>query len=149
MGSHLSHQSVEATIEANAEGAGDSFTYPKDTNPGLPHYIRFIAKRSYTSTTSAKGTSNGEVVLYMPPDALKTSYSQSIGDVEMGGFITLAGSDMAGAGAAMAKGDLAATMVAAGMIKGKVAGSDKINVLTDMSKAAAGGGVKEPSIIRG
>ena len=42
----------------------------------------------------------------MPPDALKTSYSQGIGDVEMGGFITLAGSDMASAGAQMASGDL-------------------------------------------
>ena len=54
MGSHLSHQSVENTIAANAEGAGDNFTYPKNTNPGLPHYIRFIAKRSYTSTQLSK-----------------------------------------------------------------------------------------------
>ena len=59
--------SVESTIEANAKGAGDSFTYPKDTNPGLPHYIRFVARRSYTSTQSSRGTPNGEVVLYMPP----------------------------------------------------------------------------------
>ena len=86
-------------------GSTDKFTYPKNTNPGLPHYIRFIAKRSYTSTTSTRGTSNGEVVLYMPPDALKTSYSQGIGDVEMGGFITLAGSDMKATGAQMAGGD--------------------------------------------
>jgi hypothetical protein len=85
----------------------------------------------------------------MTPDALKTSYSQSIGDVEMGGFITLAGADMAGAGAAMAKGDLAATMVSAGMIKGKVAGSDKINVLTDLSKAAAGGALKAVAATQG
>ena len=48
-------------------GSGDNFIYPIDTNPGLPHYIRFIAKRSYTSTTSTRGTSNGEVVYICPP----------------------------------------------------------------------------------
>ena len=120
-------------------GSGDNFTYPIDTNPGLPHYIRFIAKRSYTSTTSTRGTSNGEVVLYMPPDALKTSYTQGIGDVEMGGFISLAGADMAGAGAQMAAGDLAGTLAAVGALKGNIAGKDKLNVIKDMGKAAAAG----------
>ena len=48
---------VESTIAAKL--GTDNFTYPKNTNPGLPHYIRFIAKRSYTSTTSTRGTSNG------------------------------------------------------------------------------------------
>ena len=120
-------------------GSGDSFTYPINTNPSLPHYIRFIAKRSYTSTTSTRGTSNGEVVLYMPPDALKTSYSQGIGDVEMGGFIALAGADMAGAGAQMAAGNLTGTLAAVGALKGKVEGADKLNVIKDMGKAAAAG----------
>ena len=124
-------------------GAGDNFTYPKDTNPGLPHYIRFIAKRSYTSTTSTRGTSNGEVVLYMPPDALKTSYSQSIGDVEMGGFIALAGSDMKATGAQMAGGDFTGAMASALAIKGKIAGAEKLNVLADVGKAAAGGALKK------
>ena len=50
----LNDNSVESTIAAQAYGAGDNFTYPKDTNPGLPHYITFIAKRSYTSTTSTR-----------------------------------------------------------------------------------------------
>ena len=102
----LNDFSVESTIARKAEGVGDMFTYPKDTNPGLLHYIRFIAKRSYTSTQSRRGTPNCEVVLYMPSDALKTSYSQSLGDIEMGGFISLARSDIAGAGAAMAAGDI-------------------------------------------
>ena len=149
MGSHLSHHPQNTTGGNYNTGASDNFVYPKNTNPGLPHYITFIAKKAYTSTTSTRGQQNGSVVLYMPPDALKTSYSQSIGDVEMGGFIKLAGSDMEGAGAAMAKGDLAATMVAAGMIKGKVAGSDKINVLTDLSKAAAGGALKAVAATQG
>jgi hypothetical protein len=131
--------SVESTIARKAYGAGDNFTYPKNTNPGLPHYIRFIAKRSYTSTETSRGTSNGEVVLYMPPDALKTSYSQSIGDVEMGGFIALAGANMQDAGAQMAAGNLKGTLAAVGALKGKVEGADKINVLADVGKAAAAG----------
>jgi len=140
----MSYHSPMATTGANYNsGSGDSFTYPKNTNPGLPHYIRFIAKRSYTSTTSTRGTSNGEVVLYMPPDALKTSYSQSIGDVEMGGFITLAGKDLEGAGAAMAKGDIGGTLAAAGIIKGNLNSADKIKVLADMAKAATGGFLKK------
>ena len=129
--SHVSghSDSVEQTIQQNAPQAGELFTYPKDTNPGLPHYIRFIARRSYTSTQSSRGTSNGEVVLYMPPDALKTSYTQAIGDMEMGGFISLARSDIAGAGAAMAAGDIKGAMAAAGVLKGGVEGADKLEIL--------------------
>ena len=136
------HPSVESTIAANTPDLRQ-FKYPKNTNPGLPHYITFTAKRSYTSTTSTRGQDNGSVVLYMPPDALKTSYSQSVGDVEMGGFITLAGKDLEGAGAAMAKGDIGGTLAAAGIIKGNLAGADKIKVLADMSKAATGGFLKK------
>ena len=135
--------SVEQTIASNTSGSGDNFTYPKDTNPGLPHYIRFIAKKSYTSTTSTRGTSNGEVVLYMPPDALKTSYSQGIGDVEMGGFISLAGANMEDTGAQMAAGNFKGAMASALAIKGKIAGAEKLNVLADMGKAAAGGLLKK------
>ena len=135
--------SVESTIEANAKGAGDSFTYPKDTNPGLPHYIRFVARRSYTSTQSSRGTPNGEVVLYMPPDALKTSYTQSIGDVEMGGFISLARSDMDAAGAQMAGGDFMGALTTAGVMGEKIKGSDKFNIIKDMGKAAVGGFAKK------
>jgi hypothetical protein len=80
--------SVESTINRKTDGVGDMFTYPKDTNPGLPHYIRFIARRSSTTDTTF---TVGEVVLYMPPDALKTSYTQSIGDVDLGGAISLVG----------------------------------------------------------
>ena len=145
MPSHLGHHNNpnNSTGSNYDTGAGDNFTYPKDTNPGLPHYIRFIAKKSYTSTTSTRGTSNGEVVLYMPPDALKTSYSQSIGDVEMGGFIALAGSDMKATGAQMAGGDFTGAMASALAIKGKIAGAEKLNVLADVGKAAAGGALKK------
>jgi len=135
--------SVESTIAAKAQGQSDNFTYPKDTNPGLPHYIRFIAKRSYTSTQSSRGTSNGEVVLYMPPDALKTSYTQGIGDVEMGGFIKLASGQDEGAAAALAAGNMSGVSAAAEVIKGKVEGADKLNVIMGAMKAAIGGAIKK------
>ena len=68
-----------------------SYKYPEDVGGNskeYPHYIRFIARKQ----NSASGTmvSYGEVDLYMPPDALKTSYSQSIGDVDMGTAIQIA-----------------------------------------------------------
>jgi len=142
--------SVESTIAAQAYGAGDSFTYPKNTNPGLPHYIRFIARRSYTSTSTARGTSNGEVVLYMPPDALKTSYSQTIGDVEMGGFIKLAtGQGAGGAAGALAAGEFAAAgtggeaAMAAFVKKNLLSAEGGMNLLKDVGKAAAGGALKK------
>ena len=141
-GSPHDNTSVAAVIAANKPDLRQ-FTYPKNTNPGLPHYITFTARRSYTSTTSRRGKPNGSVVLYMPPDALKTSYSQSIGDVEMGGFIALAGANMEGAGAKMAAGDLTGTLAAVGAMKGKVEGADKLNILADVGKAAAGGALKK------
>jgi hypothetical protein len=140
-GSPHDNTSVAAVIAANKPDLRQ-FTYPKNTNPGLPHYITFTAKRSYTSTTSRRGQPNGSVVLYMPPDALKTSYSQAIGDVEMGGFIKLAGSDMAGVGAAMAKGDVGASVSAFNAIKGNIKGAEKMDILADTMKAAAGGALK-------
>jgi len=134
-------QSVQQTIAANKLDTRQ-FKYPKNTNPGLPHYITFTAKRSYTSTTSTRGQDNGSVVLYMPPDALKTSYSQSIGDVEMGGFISLAGANMAGVGSALAKGDVDASLSAFNAIKGNIKGAEKMDILKDSLKAAAGGALK-------
>ena len=134
--------SVESTIAANKPDLRQ-FTYPKNTNPGLPHYITFTARRSYTSTTSRRGKPNGSVVLYMPPDALKTSYSQAIGDVEMGGFISLAGSNMGDIGAQMAAGNLGEAALAAEVIGGNIAGADKKKVMMDTIKTAVGGALKK------
>ena len=88
-GSQLPDQSTGANYNS---GVGDSFVYPVGTGSSddYPHYIRFIARRTFNTTSSARGASNGEVVLYMPPDALKTTYSQSIGDIEMGTAIQIA-----------------------------------------------------------
>jgi len=83
---------VAQTIQQNQASASNDLegTYPLGaggSSDNYPHYIRFTAQRS----GSADRTFNaGEVVLYMPPDALKTTYSQSIGDVEMGTAIQIA-----------------------------------------------------------
>ncbi len=132
--------SVESTIAANKLDLRQ-FKYPKNTNPGLPHYIRFIAKRSYTSTTSTRGSSNGEVVLYMPPDALKTSYTQAIGDIDARAAIVLHQAKGTGAGDALAGGNFEG---AAGTIANAIRTGGKgmnANTIADVAKtlAAAGG----------
>jgi hypothetical protein len=84
--------SVAQAIQQNQASASNDLegTYPLGAggNSGnYPHYIRFTAQRS----GPADGTfAAGEVVLYMPPDALKTQYSQSIGDIDMGTSIQIA-----------------------------------------------------------
>ena len=134
-------------------GSSETFKYPAGvggTSNEYPHYVRFIAKRSYSSSaTSRRGTSNGEVALYMPPDALKTSYSQSIGDVEMGGFIKLATGGGAGAGeagASLAAGAFGKAgqsgMEAFNIIKGNVLGNPT-KVIAGAAKAAASGILKK------
>ena len=141
-------KSVAAVIEDNKLDTSQ-FKYPKNTNPGLPHYITFTAKRSYTSTTSTRGQDNGSVILYMPPDALKTSYTQAIGDVEMGGFIKLATGGGGTSAAALAAGEFAAAgtsgeaAMAAFVKKNFASAEGGINLLKDMGKAAAGGALKK------
>ena len=136
--------SVESTMARTNADTGDFFKYPAGVGgfgDEYPHYIRFIAKKSYTSSSqSRRGTPNGEVVLYMPPDALKTSYSQAIGDVEMGGFISLAtGQGGGGAAAALAAGEFAqagaAGFDAFSSIRKNILGGG--NILKDATKAAA------------
>jgi len=134
------------------DGSADIFVYPTGIQASgpteYPHFIRFIAKRSYTSSpSSTRGQPNGEVVLYMPPDALKTSYSQSIGDVEMGGFISLANSQGAGAAASSAaegEGGDAATAVskALSVLRGNVAGGGGMNIVKDIGSTMVGGALK-------
>ena len=135
MASHLSHQHPQNVTGGKYNtGASDNFVYPKNTNPGLPHYIRFIARRSYTSTQSDRGTSNGEVVLYMPPDALKTSYTQTIGDIDARGSILLHQAQGKGTGSALAGGDFgAAAESIADTIKTGGKGMD-MTKMADMAK---------------
>jgi hypothetical protein len=141
-----------ATTGANyRDGTADIWQYPAGvggTNDEYPHYIRFIARRSYTSTNTTRGQINGNVALYMPPDALKTSYTQGIGDVDMGGFIALAGAQGVGGGAgALAGGNFGTAgneaLAAFNKIKGGVTGDGKVDVIkglmSSMGKAAATG----------
>ena len=60
--------------------AGPTLKYPKELTTSIgeyPHRITFDAK-------DKKNQSLGLVALYLPPDALKTNYSQQWGDVDMG-----------------------------------------------------------------
>ena len=140
-------QGVNEITGANyRDGSAEKFSYPLGvggTSDEYPHYVRFIAKRSYTSTNTTRGRANGDVALYMPPDALKTSYTQAIGDVEMGGFISLATSSANfGAGAAAGgniKGAGSAAMEAFNVVKGNIKGGGGSNIIKDFGKAALGG----------
>ena len=84
--------SVAQAIQQNQASASNDLegTYPLGvggSSDNFPHYIRFTAKRSGPADATFAA---GEVVLYMPPDALKTSYSQNIGDIDMGTAIQVA-----------------------------------------------------------
>ena len=79
-----------------------------DNNDG-DHRVTFTALQSRNTTNVPENA--GTVALYLPPDALKTSYSQSYGDVEMGGLGLLArdsniSADMFDAGPARALAQL-------------------------------------------
>ena len=113
-----------------------SYKYPEDVGGNskeYPHYIRFIARKQ----NSASGTmvSYGEVDLYMPPDALKTSYSQSIGDVDMGTAIQIAeGSQSTGQVTAALNEKTEGFFAMLGKVGGVIAGGT--NVAMDTAKAA-------------
>ena len=62
--------------------------YPLNVgDPGseFPHSIHFSARKRNLSSQNEKSTvSQGDVILYLPADALKTSYSQTFGDTDLG-----------------------------------------------------------------
>lgn len=62
--------------------AGQILKYPRDLDSSsgeYPHRITFSALKK-----DGNGASHGMVALYLPPDALKTGYSQGWGDTDMG-----------------------------------------------------------------
>ena len=80
------------------------YQFPLDlaSNAGeYPHRITFTALLSRnTSSTPVPG---GMVALYLPPDALKTTYQQTYGDVDTGSLgMALQGQTGASAGRALA-----------------------------------------------
>ena len=73
---------------------GGILSYPIGVGSNeYPHSIEFSARKRNLSSKNQKGSSSlGSVVLYLPPDALKTSYSQTFGDTDLGSVgIGLAG----------------------------------------------------------
>ena len=105
-----------------------------------PHYVTFTQRKSYTTTAGGRrGTPGGSVSLYMPPDALKTSYSQSYGDIDMGAAIGIATSDrdLTAVGETFAGGNIEDTAAAIGNILGNVTGGSLLDVATtELGQAA-------------
>ena len=70
-----------------------------ETGSEFPHSIHFSARRHLKdSPNESASVSEGDVILYLPADALKTSYSQSFNDTDLGA------AGMAGIGAEDAAG---------------------------------------------
>ena len=94
------------------------YQYPAELgSPEYPHFITFTNRRSYTTTVQTTGGGRNQarrgspgqtVALYLPPDALKTTYSQGYGDVDMGAAIAIAtsGANLEAAGQALAGGNI-------------------------------------------
>ena len=70
-----------------------------ETGSEFPHSIHFSARKHLKDSPNESATvSEGDVILYLPADALKTSYSQSFNDTDLGAV------GMAGIGAEDAAG---------------------------------------------
>ena len=70
-----------------------------ETGSEFPHSIHFSARKHLKDSPNESATvSEGDVILYLPADALKTSYSQSFNDTDLGA------AGMAGIGAEDAAG---------------------------------------------
>lgn len=59
------------------------YPFDLDSNPMYRHRISFRTKKHQRQTTTS-GYGGKSVFLYLPPDALKTSYSQSYADTDLG-----------------------------------------------------------------
>ena len=61
------------------------YKYPSDldTNVMYKHRIEFVST-VHRRTTTTRGRDTSSVHLYLPPDALKTSYSQTFADTDLG-----------------------------------------------------------------
>ena len=103
--------------------------YPLNVgDPGseFPHSIHFSARKRNLSSQNEKSTvSQGDVVLYLPADALKTSYSQTFGDTDLGAV----GAGLGGISSGQAEGLV-------NSITSSIQGATNLN--TDALGAAAG-----------
>jgi len=83
----MAYGSVPHPGSRGSYSRGGILSYPigVGNNREYPHSIEFSArKRNLSSENERSSTSLGSVVLYLPPDALKTSYSQTFGDTDLG-----------------------------------------------------------------
>ena len=83
----MSYGSVPHPGSGGSYSRGGILSYPAGVgvNAEYPHSIEFTArKRNLSSSNQRASTSLGSVVLYLPADALKTSYSQTFGDADLG-----------------------------------------------------------------
>ena len=83
----MSYGSVPHPGSGGSYSKGGILSYPAGVgvNAEFPHSIEFTArKRNLSSPNQKASTSLGSVVLYLPADALKTSYSQTFGDADLG-----------------------------------------------------------------
>ena len=120
------------------------FKYPEtlESNVGeYPHYVTF--------TAMGKNGSQGTVALYLPSEALKSSYTQTYGDTDLGG-VGVAVNDVSAAGA---EGMLASTEAALGKaaslknpieaIKGLIGGAENLYSGLNLGPALAQATVNE------
>ena len=122
------------------------YTYPlsmnsSQSNGNGDHRVTFVALQPRFNTTAP--SEGAMVALYLPPDALKTSYTQSFGDVEMGGLGLLArdsniSADMFDAGPAKALAQLSS--VEAGI--GAAIAKSTVNELSTGATAKLGTAVQ-------
>ena len=83
----MAYGSVPHPGSGGSYSRGGILSYPAGVgvNAEFPHSIEFTArKRNLSSSNQKASTSLGSVVLYLPADALKTSYSQTFGDADLG-----------------------------------------------------------------
>ena len=83
----MAYGSVPHPGSGGSYSKGGILSYPAGVgvNAEYPHSIEFTArKRNLSSPNQKASTSLGSVVLYLPADALKTSYSQTFGDADLG-----------------------------------------------------------------
>ena len=83
----MAYGSVPHPGSGGSYSKGGILSYPAGVgvNAEFPHSIEFTArKRNLSSSNQKASTSLGSVVLYLPADALKTSYSQTFGDADLG-----------------------------------------------------------------
>ena len=83
----MAYGSVPHPGSGGSYSKGGILSYPAGVgvNAEFPHSIEFTArKRNLSSPNQKASTSLGSVVLYLPADALKTSYSQTFGDADLG-----------------------------------------------------------------